>query len=83
MREAARFCLRQLGESDFASFYCARLDSGDDARRAAAVAGLGETGDRGDVPRVASHASDPDPRVRREVVVRSPGSMPMTTSSTF
>jgi hypothetical protein len=68
MRELARFHLRQQGESDFAAFYRSKLGQAAGRERAAAIAGLGETGSAEDVGHVELFLSDPDPHVRRAAV---------------
>jgi HEAT repeat protein len=66
VRKAARSLLRSRGRGDFAGRYREALSSGQ--RLAAALYGLGETGERADVEHVLVHLGHPSPSVRRAAV---------------
>jgi HEAT repeat protein len=68
MREAARYYLRQLGQTDFTSFYRERLREAGSTPLPATVEGLGESGEAGDAVLIADFLRHSDPRVRKAAV---------------
>lgn len=68
MREIARFYLRQRREIDYAAFYRTQLLNAPRELKAAAVAGLGETGTANNIGDIEPLLSDHDHRVRRAAI---------------
>ena len=66
VRRVSRFLLRGRGRGDFAARYRQAMSSGQGL--AAALRGLGETGERADVEHVLAHLDHPSPSVRRAAV---------------
>jgi HEAT repeat protein len=67
VRQFSRFHLSRWDERDFAAFYREALAGG--GRRETALAGLGETGAKGDAARVVPFLTATDRRVRRAAVL--------------
>jgi hypothetical protein len=65
IREIARFHLRRAGQTDFAAFYRAQLNAGDERQLATALSGLGECGDRADIATVRPFLQHTAPRIRK------------------
>jgi HEAT repeat protein len=69
VRSTARYYLCQREIVDFAAFYLAAAETPDVSHLAAAIAGLGETGNAVDAAKIVDFLDHPTARVRRAAVV--------------